>query len=294
MPNLLRDLRVDAVSLVDRAAVRDPQNKSEPRRFLFWKREGATPDTNTPQGGENMPDETAAVLKAENDELRAELEKLSAKAPSAGATNSGAATPTGRGDVEDEDRTDQEGTPAAPSKRASRDSSTEESEVEKSDESTMLLKAEMVSLRKQAEAAEKMAKAEHDLRVEREYVQKAADEFQNLGLDAEDLGLILKRANENLSPEDYTSLETVLKAAASQSGTNQALLRELGRTGQPKDGTQDAYSEVKKAAAEIRKSDPSLSEQRALELAARENPDLEARMMREGGPTFDASYGRRF
>jgi len=36
----LKDLRVDFVSLVDRAAVRDPQNKSEPRRFLLYKREG--------------------------------------------------------------------------------------------------------------------------------------------------------------------------------------------------------------------------------------------------------------
>jgi hypothetical protein len=37
----LTDIHVDWVSLVDRAAVRDPQNKSEPRRFLLWKREGS-------------------------------------------------------------------------------------------------------------------------------------------------------------------------------------------------------------------------------------------------------------
>ena len=42
MPSQLQDLKVDWVSLVDRAAVRNPQNKSEPRRFLLYKREGVT------------------------------------------------------------------------------------------------------------------------------------------------------------------------------------------------------------------------------------------------------------
>jgi hypothetical protein len=44
VPQLV-DIDVDFVSLVDRAAVRDPQRKSEPRRFLLMKREGA----NTPE-----------------------------------------------------------------------------------------------------------------------------------------------------------------------------------------------------------------------------------------------------
>lgn len=39
----LTDLRVDSVSLVDRAAVRSPTDKNEPRRFLLFKREGTTP-----------------------------------------------------------------------------------------------------------------------------------------------------------------------------------------------------------------------------------------------------------
>jgi hypothetical protein len=37
----LQDLQVDWVSLVDRASVRDPQAKSEPRRFLLYKRDGS-------------------------------------------------------------------------------------------------------------------------------------------------------------------------------------------------------------------------------------------------------------
>ena len=49
MPQL-KDLDVQFVSLVDRAAVRDPQRKSEPRRFILMKREGAAP---TPTEQEN-------------------------------------------------------------------------------------------------------------------------------------------------------------------------------------------------------------------------------------------------
>jgi hypothetical protein len=39
MANVLRDLIVDRVSFVDRAAVRDPENPTEPQRYLFWKSE---------------------------------------------------------------------------------------------------------------------------------------------------------------------------------------------------------------------------------------------------------------
>jgi hypothetical protein len=40
MPKL-KDINVEFVSFVDRAAVRDPQRKSEPRRLLLWKAEDA-------------------------------------------------------------------------------------------------------------------------------------------------------------------------------------------------------------------------------------------------------------
>lgn len=39
MANVLKDLIVDRVSFVDRAAVRDPENPDEPQRYLFWKAE---------------------------------------------------------------------------------------------------------------------------------------------------------------------------------------------------------------------------------------------------------------
>jgi hypothetical protein len=61
MPQLI-DLDVDYVSLVDVAAVRDPQRKSEPRRFLLRKREGA--DTPIPQ--DNTEENTMAAATATN------------------------------------------------------------------------------------------------------------------------------------------------------------------------------------------------------------------------------------
>jgi hypothetical protein len=51
MPNLT-NLDVEWVSLVDRAAVRDPVEQSEPMRFLIWKRD--TTDTDPSKGGRPM------------------------------------------------------------------------------------------------------------------------------------------------------------------------------------------------------------------------------------------------
>lgn len=43
MANQLRDIRADYVSFVDKAATRDPQDPSKPRRFLLFKREDGAP-----------------------------------------------------------------------------------------------------------------------------------------------------------------------------------------------------------------------------------------------------------
>lgn len=68
MPQLI-DLDVQFVSLVDRAAVRDPQRKSEPRRFLLSKRAGGAP---TPT--EQEPDMAATATA--NDPIAASLRLL--------------------------------------------------------------------------------------------------------------------------------------------------------------------------------------------------------------------------
>ncbi len=43
MPNHVTDVRVRRISFVDRAATRDPENPTEPRRALLFKSEDATP-----------------------------------------------------------------------------------------------------------------------------------------------------------------------------------------------------------------------------------------------------------
>jgi hypothetical protein len=48
MANLLRDLIVDRVSFVDRAAVRDPENPTEPQRYLVVKSETTAPPKEEP------------------------------------------------------------------------------------------------------------------------------------------------------------------------------------------------------------------------------------------------------
>ena len=68
MANLLRNLEVEWVSLVDRAAVRDPSNPDEPQRFLLTKRDGAPAMENT------MEDEKERIAK--RDETLAELAEL--------------------------------------------------------------------------------------------------------------------------------------------------------------------------------------------------------------------------
>ncbi len=70
MPNELRSLDVQFVSLVDRAAVRDPSNPDEPQRFLLFKRDSAA---DTEPERETMPvaQHSAAFEKATESALEA-------------------------------------------------------------------------------------------------------------------------------------------------------------------------------------------------------------------------------
>jgi hypothetical protein len=88
----LKDLRVDTVSFVDRAAVRDPQRKDEPRRLLLWKAEGGArgPQVSTASDLDSFSTgrtravkrQAVRVLKAHQDEpeIAALIDKLEAAA----------------------------------------------------------------------------------------------------------------------------------------------------------------------------------------------------------------------
>src|SRR5215467_15684663 len=68
MANVLRDLIVDRVSFVDRAAVRDPENPTEPQRYLFWKSEAGRSVPAPPK--ENPPMTAIAEAEARAAEIR--------------------------------------------------------------------------------------------------------------------------------------------------------------------------------------------------------------------------------
>ncbi len=63
-----------------------------------------------------------------------------------------------------------------------------------------------------AEAAEQIAKAERDFRMEREFVAKAA-ELDNLAIDPEAFGRVLKAAADVLDEDVFDAISAVLEGA---------------------------------------------------------------------------------
>lgn len=239
MPRLT-NLAVEYVSLVDRAAVRDPANPSLPQRFLLTKSEvpvydarGITnPGGNMPETETDLRDQLAKATK------RAEkAERKLAKAEKVEKTDSGEAA-------------------------ALRE---------------QLAKAERdaKAVAKRAQDAEEIAKAERDLRVQREFVAKAEKEFPHLG-DSATLGTELQRMSEKLDKADFDSHLERLAAANAQIDTGN-LFAELGRAGDAS-GDQPHIAELHKAVADIRKADSGLSDYQARELALKRNPKLAAQL----------------
>lgn len=118
-----------------------------------------------------------------------------------------------------------------------------------------------------ASEAEALAKAERDLRIHREFVEKAA-KLPMLSTDAERLGEILKAVNEELSETDAAELTQILKTANDVIAEGN-LFKEMGSSAP---GTVGASVEAK--AAEIRKADPSLTPEQAIARAYETDPSL--------------------
>jgi hypothetical protein len=247
LPAQLRNLAVEYVSLVDRAAVRDPANPGEPQTFLLWKAESGA-STNK---GDSMADvadvDTAALLK----KAERKIAKLQRKL--ADATN------TKPDDDDDDVRLDKSELP-----QPVRDA------LEKAE-------AETEKVRKRAVKAEEVAKAERDLRVEREFVAKAERDYPHVGAAAE-LGPRLKRMSETLSKEDYEAHLTDLAAANARIETG-SLFAELGKSGDPTPAAQDSTAELQRAATALRKQDSNLTAYQAMELALRQDRETQARYL---------------
>lgn len=133
---------------------------------------------------------------------------------------------------------------------------------------------EIVAIVKAAEdravAAEQIAKAERDFRLEREFIAKAA-ELSALPAEAEAFGKVLKSVAEAVDEDTFNTLMTVLTAANEGISTGN-LFAELGKASAfDNDGP---TSEINKAAARLIESNPGLSHEQAVAKAVDANPSL--------------------
>jgi hypothetical protein len=274
MPHL-QDLTVDWVSLVDRAAVRDPQNKSEPRRFLLWKREGTTTPT-ADKGGDHMTtteDELrAAVDKAEQDAKEAREAQEKAEKERDDALAKAAEAEEKDGDDEKDGGAEAEVNKAdlPPAVRAALEKAEErEKEATRKADEAML----------KAEAADKIAKEERDTRVTQEFITKA-EGFKALPVKPASFGPVLKRASEKLDKADFDALDELLKAADEQIAKGD-LFKEMGAGVGGSVLPSDSLGELQRKAEELRKNDSGLSKADAEIRVMKEDPELQARYLAE-------------
>ncbi|CAB4176257.1 hypothetical protein UFOVP978_20 [uncultured Caudovirales phage] len=122
----------------------------------------------------------------------------------------------------------------------------------------------------QAEAAQAVgiAKAEQDRRITGEFVSRAG-EFENLPIDPDAFGPVLKRLFEN-SPSDYADVSEILGAANAGMGV---LFKAAGQD-IPSSLEGTSLSAIEKAAEGILGYDSSLTPEQAYDLALRKNPNL--------------------
>lgn len=121
--------------------------------------------------------------------------------------------------------------------------------------------------------AHAVAKAERDARLEREYISKA-EALPMLTESPAALADVLRSAADALTPEQNTVLNTVLKAANEQI-TKSNLFSTMGTGG----GETTVSKSVEAAKAEIKKSQPTLTDAQAEALAYDQNPALLAQAM---------------
>ena len=154
----------------------------------------------------------------------------------------------------------------------------------KEDESDDLMKnadpalVEMIRKADQrAEAAEKIAKAERNQRIEKEFVAKAED-LPHLGEEPETLGAMMRTISEAVDDETYEKLDFLLKAAEAKLNES-SLFKELGGSGTGTTG--DAYAQLEAIAKSIQERDTLDSYEAAFDKAMDERPELYERYLEE-------------
>jgi len=151
-------------------------------------------------------------------------------------------------------------------------------QIAKAEKAAAEANAELASLKKQAEVdskarveLEKQVKAERDARLEKEFLSKA-EKLSSLPTKAAEIGPVLK-ALHDANPELAAKVEKMLESANEKLKTVDSLLKERGHANVG--GTETtAWGEIQKAAAELRKADPKLTEPAAIAKAMELNPKL--------------------
>lgn len=128
-------------------------------------------------------------------------------------------------------------------------------------------------------AAENIAKAERDFRLEREFISKAG-ELDALPVNAEDFGLLLKSIADVLSEEQYDSVWQVL-TAANASVAKSAMFGEVGKSSAPSDND-GPMNVIEKAAARLMNDEPNLTKEQAIAKAVAADATLYTQYIREG------------
>lgn len=280
MSQRLTNIRARRVSLVDRAAVRDPHNPSQPRRFVLFKAESAATanegddDVSTinkedldpavrelvEKSEKEAADAKAALEKREEDLKKAEEERDAAIAKAGTST----------GDEEDDDKDDKKLSKADLEKLPE----AVQTVLAKADERAQKAEERIKKAEEKADSASDLAKAETKRREEGEFIAKAdTGELRGIPGTPDEIGKALYTLAK-AEPEAYAVLEkSVLLPAAAQIRTSD-LLKEQGRGGEGPP-PESALAKMNEKVTELRKADSSLTRSQALEKARKENPDIE-------------------
>jgi hypothetical protein len=262
----LRNLGVQFVSLVDRAAVRNPENPTEPQRFLVYKRDN--------QGGDMPTTEELTAELQKMEDARDEMEKAARE-----ATEKLEKAETERAElaarVEKLEKGDE---PAEPKVDLAKADPAIRAALEKAESDRQAMAERLEKAEKATEEADKLAKAERDARVTREFITKA-EGLKGLSQEPAKFGPVLKSAAEKLTKDEADELDRVLKAADEQIRAS-LLFKEQGHGGQtpPADS---ALAEVQRKAEELKKADGTLTDSQAFAKAMESDKALEQRYLDE-------------
>jgi len=122
------------------------------------------------------------------------------------------------------------------------------------------VKTQFEDLQKKAETAEKVAKAEREMRISKEFEEKAA-QFPKIG-SVEDVSGMLRQAYD-VDQESGEKLEQAFKAASEKLETNDHLTKELGQSGDVASGG-DAWNKIETMADKLVEKDDEMTQEQAV------------------------------